>query len=143
MYYSALTPVSDAVYARLQASPDLVAAAVGGIWDDVPQNPVFPFVNYEVQSREQRGLGVGSLPEIELRTSVWSEFGGVRGAQEINRLIIAALRDQPIPIDPTLYVTCGWTVHDDSIPLPDTELNGIKVHTLVSIFRIYVEEIQP
>jgi hypothetical protein len=136
--YSALGPVAGAVYAVLQP---LNAFVAGGIWDDVPQqNLQFPCVAFEVGAREQRGLGTGSLPEVELRTHVYSQYGGMMEAREIDRLIIGVLRDQALPLDPALYRTCGLVFWDSSTPLPDVELNGIKVHELVSIFRIYVEE---
>jgi hypothetical protein len=138
--YSALGPVAEAVYWTLVSDPTLAAHAIGGIYDDVPQNPTFPFVTYEVGARENRGLGGGSLPEVELRTHVFSQYGGMQESREIDRLMIGLLRDTTLPLDPALYLACGRVFWDSTTPLPEVELNGIKVHELVSVFRIYVEE---
>jgi hypothetical protein len=141
--YSALGPVGEAIYGVLLQDPELVAHAPGRIYDDLPQNPEYPCVSYEVSAIEHRGLGGGSLPEVELRTHVFSVYGGLTEAREIDRLIIGLLRDTAIPIDPTLYATCGRVFWDTTTPLPPVERNGVLVHELVSIFRIYVEEPQP
>jgi hypothetical protein len=138
--YSALGPVAEAVVVVLQ-DPTLQAAAIGGIWDDLPQNPQFPCVWFELQAIENRGLGRGGLPRLELRTHVFSDYGGLMQAREIDRLIIGLLRDQPVPVDPALYTCCGETVWNGTIPVADEELNGVKVHELVSIFTIWVEEV--
>lgn len=141
--YSALGPVAQAVFHVLITNSTLTALAVGGIYDELPQNPTYPCVSYEVSATEQRGLGTGSLPEVELRTHVFSVYGGLTEAREIDRLIIGTLRDVALPVDATLYRTCGLAFWDTTTPLPAVELNGVPVHELVSIFRVYVEEPLP
>lgn len=142
--YSALGQVGAAVYGVLLLDPTLVAHATGGIYDDLPQNPEYPCVAYEVSATERRGLGRGSLPEVELRTHVYSVYGGLTEAREIDRLIIGLLRDTRIPIDPTLYDTCGEVVWRSTIPIPPVlNSNGVEVRELVSIFTIFVEEVTP
>lgn len=138
--YSAASPVSQAVFAVQQAHAALVAAAIGGIHDDVPQAPEYPFVWNEVlDESDVRGLGTGGIPLIEFRTHVFSQFGGRAEAQELNRLIIGALKDQPLAI--TGYEQAGTVFYDNTISLSDEEIAGVKVHEIVSNFRIYAREL--
>jgi hypothetical protein len=129
---AALSPVAAAVYAKLQ---DLAAA--GGVQGDVPQTPTFPFVWFELQERDLRGLGTGYLPELDLRTHVFSQVGNLAEARDLDALVVARLKDQALQIDG--FQQCGLVVYDDTIQLHDEELNGVKVHEFVSSFRIYAE----
>lgn len=136
--FSAASPVSEGVFTLLQ-DVSLQAAAVGGVFDDVPENPSYPFLWYELFSeRDVRGFGGGGLPEIELRTHVFSQFAGKAEAQEINRLAIAVLRDAVLVA--TGYRQCGRVVYRETTAIADGMLNGVKVHELVSTFTIWVEE---
>ncbi len=85
-----------------------------------------------------RGLGMGNLPECELRTYVYSEIGSLVEAQEINRQIVNLLKDQVISA--TGFAACGTIVYRETNTFPDSELNGEKVHEVVSTFTIWVEQ---
>ena len=138
MAYLALSPVSVGIYTALNVAA-LTTLAPGGIVDDVAQGTSFPFVWYEVrESRDVRGFGTGGLPEIELRVHTFSQYEGMKEAQAINQKVIELLRDQAITV--TGYDQAGLCFYDETVPLPDEELNGVKVKELVSFFRIYVEE---
>jgi Protein of unknown function (DUF3168) len=138
--FSAASPVSAAIFQLQQADAALVAAAVGGIHDDVPQKPTYPFVWNEVfDETDARGFGGGGLPLIDFRTHVFSKYGGKAEAQALNRLVIAALKDQRLTIEG--YEHCGAIFYDETVSLDVEELNGEKVHELVSRFRIYAEEL--
>jgi hypothetical protein len=128
---SALSPVSAAVYALLQS----LAAPVT---ENVPQTPTFPFVWYELQERDLRGFGGGGLPEVQLRTHVFSTATSLKEGQDLNAQVVGRLKDAALQV--SNYTQCGLVFYDDSIPLADQELNGLKVHEIVSSFRIYVEE---
>jgi hypothetical protein len=129
---SALNPAAAAVYAALQSM-----SVAGGVQDAVPQTPTLPFVWYELQERDGRGLGTGFLPELELRVHVFSAVGTRREAQSLVDQVIDRLKDATLQIEG--YRQCGLVFYDDTIPLLDEELNGVKVHELVSQFRIYAE----
>lgn len=138
MSSAAASPVSEGVLTALLASTALVAAAVGGIHDDVPQTPSYPFVWYEIfHEVDRRGFGTGELPELELRVHTFSQYAGKAEAQEVNRLAIAALKDQALTI--TGYTQCSKVFYDDSLLVSDVELRGVKVHEIVSFFRIFAE----
>ena len=72
--YSALSPVSAAVYAALNVA-GLTALAPGGVSDDIGQNTTFPCVLYEVHETAKGGFGTkpgqGQLPEIDLCVHVF------------------------------------------------------------------------
>jgi hypothetical protein len=136
--FSAASAVSVAVFALLQDAT-LLAALPGGWHDDVPQQPTYPFGLYEIAGeRDERGLGTGGLPALELRTHIYSQFGGMAEAQAANRLTIAALKDAALTV--VGYQQCGLVFYDETVLLRDELVNGVKVHELVSMFRIYVEE---
>ena|SRR5215471_1504389 len=139
---SPLQPVAEAVFALLQSDQTLVAAASGGIYDVVPENPTYPFVWYEVNRPiDARGFGLGPLPQIEWRTHVYSQAGQMVEAQSINDRIVRVLADQPLPIDPTIYTIAGWIISESEVTLPVEELRGVPVHEIVAQFRCYVEEV--
>jgi hypothetical protein len=138
MAYSAASPVAEALYAVFQDAA-LQAALPGGMHDDVPGDPTYPFGWYEIPTENDvRGFGTGGLPEVEVRVHIFSHFGGLAEAQAANRLVIGLLRDVALSV--TGYTQCGRVIHDGSRTLPDEELHGVKVHEVVSFFRIYVEE---
>jgi hypothetical protein len=133
MATSALSAVSAAVFKLLQ---DLAAA--GGVHEDLPQSPTLPIVLYEVQQRDIRGFGTGALLELELRTHVYSRAVGRREGQDLDALVIGRLKDQALPVAGG-FTQCGLVFYDDTLQVPDEELNGVKVHETLSRFRIYVE----
>lgn len=141
MPYSALTPVSESVFAVLQDST-LLATLAGGWFNDVPQVPNFPFGWFEMDEVEARGFGTGGLPRIQLRTHVYSERGGTLAslaeAKEANRLTIGLLKDRALTV--TGYSMCDRIWFRESVQLDNQELNGVKVYELVSTFDLYVEQ---
>jgi hypothetical protein len=137
-----LSPVADAVYALFLLDAQLTALAPGGVQTDVPADPVYPFVWFEVSEPDQHGgfgtkPGHGALPEVTLRVHVFQSDGGtMRDAEAVIARAIALLADPPVVEG---YASCA-IFHDQTIPLPDEELNGVKVKELVAQFRFYVEE---
>jgi hypothetical protein len=130
---SGLSPVAVAVFAHVQ---DLAVA--GGVHDDIPQERTYPLVWLELPDEtEDRGFGTGSLPAIELRAHTYSLAGQKREAQDVNSLVVARLRDAELQIEG--YRQCGQVFYDRTVQFPDEELNGVKVHEVVSSYRIYAE----
>jgi hypothetical protein len=137
MPYSALGPLSIALTAILQDTT-LQAATTGGWWEDIPQGDAFPYGWYEIgRDRSVRGFGTGEMSEIELRTHVFSAIGTMSEAQEIDRLVRSLLKDASLTV--TGYRQAGQVFYDETVMLRDAELNGVKVHEVVSFFRIYLE----
>lgn len=136
MSFLALSPVSAAVYAALNVAA-LTALAPGGVHDDVPQAPTFPFVAFDVQERENRGLGRGSLLEVQWRVRAYAATAGMKDAQAIIAKVIELLKDQTLSVSG--YAQCGNVFYDETVPGGDELINGIKCHSLVAAGRIYVE----
>jgi len=124
------------VYTALNVA-GLTALATGGIFDDVPQMPTFPFIWYEVQERQAGVMGTRAIPEVELRVHVFSTYEGTSEAQSIMSKAIELLRYTTPAV--TGYST-AVIFHDETIPLGLQELNGVKVRELVGMFRIYTQE---
>lgn len=136
MSHLSLSPVAAGVYTVLNVAA-VTDLAVGGVHDDVPQDPTFPFVWYEVQEEEARGFGTGGLPEVDLRVHAFSQYAGMKEAQDIIRECVELLRDGSV----TVAGYSHWaTFYDRTIPLANEVLNGVKVKELVAQFRMFVEE---
>lgn len=138
-----LGPVAEAVYGVLIVDQTLGQLAPGGVFGDIPPGPnTYPFIWFEVMEDQQHGgfgtkPGQGALPEIDLRVHVFQgDNRTMRDAEAVMARVIALLADPP-PV--TGYASCA-IFHDQTIPLPFEELNGVPVLELVARFRLYVEE---
>lgn len=139
---TAAEPVGEAIFGLLQDAT-LLAAVAGRVVDSVPQDTPRPLLWYEiVMETDQRGLGTGGLPEVEIRTHVFSDIGSLAEAQRINRLAVALLKDagKDTPLVITGYTQCGSIVYHDTQTLHDQELNGVKVHEVVSNYTLWAEQ---
>lgn len=138
MAYLALSPVSAAVYAKLNVAG--MTALVGTrIYDGVPQNPSFPFVLYEVQEQDDRGMGSGyGLPQVEILVHTFSQYVGYYEAQTIAQKAVELLRDVSLTV--TGYSHAGKVFYNRTETIPDSELNGIACREVVSRFYTWVQE---
>ena len=132
----ALSPATAAVYGALNVAA-MTALAPGGVHDDVPQPAVFPFVLLELRERDLRGLGTGSLPEVEISVHAFSTSEGMKDAQAIAAKAVELLKDAALTV--TGFTQAGRVFYDETIPLPDQLVNGVKCHELVVRFRLYLE----
>lgn len=137
MAYLSLSPVMVGIYNLLNVS-GMQALVSTRIYDDVPQTPTFPFVWFETSERDQRGFGTGGFPEIELRVHAFSQYEGTKEAQSIIAKVIELLRDQAVSV--TGYRQAGAIFYDETVNLPNSDVNGVKCREMVAMFRIYAEE---
>jgi hypothetical protein len=146
-YLHPLTAVGDALYALFQDAA-LSTLATGGVYSDIPPNPTYPLLWIELQQQANYGglgtrPGRGSVPGLTLRLHVFqSDYGTMRDAQIVMARAIELLYDGP-PLVVQGYTVCGAAPLSEveTIPLPDEEINGVKVHELVSIVDLIVEEV--
>ena len=133
----ALGPVGEAIYAILQDAT-LQAAATGGVYGDVPEEPSYPFVWFELLGDEDiRGFGTGEIPEIELRVHANSLLQTASEAQNVCGYAEAVLRDATLTIDG--YTQAGKVVYRNSVKLPNQTLFGVKTYEVVDIYTIWAE----
>jgi hypothetical protein len=138
MANSALQPVSEAIYARLnvaslKAATPTGAGCLGGVTEDPAQGVVFPFLWFEVSGRDLGGLGQElDVTQIELRLHVFSTASGLLEARRIMREAVRLLRYVTLTVTGYALPVIGRP--DDEIPLPFEELNGVKVKELVTIW---------
>lgn len=135
---TAASPVAEAIFGLLQDAT--LQAAIGGrLFDDIPEDTPRPCVLVEILNEtDVRGFGTGGLPELDVRTHVFSDVGSMSEAQAINQQIVALLKDAAIGI--TGYTQCGLIVYRETVTLRDEELAGTKVHEVVSIFTVWCEQ---
>ena len=145
-YQLPLTAIGDGVYALFQDSA-LQALAAGGVYTDVtPGDHVYPFLWFEVLHQQNYGglgtkPGRGSMPGCTVRLHVFqSEYGTMRDAQVVMAKAIDLLFSGALTLDG--YTVCsGEPLPEiDTVPLPDEELNGVKVHELVTNVDLIIEE---
>lgn len=147
-YVLPLTAVGDAVYALFQDSA-LQLLVPGGVQTDVPPDPTFPFLWFEVlHSSNYGGLGTrpgrGSVPGLQLRLHVFQgDYGTMRDAQVVMTRAIALLFDDTVPLVVEGYTVCsGQPLPEiETIPLAEEALNGVKVKELVTTLDLIVQEI--
>lgn len=142
MSYSALGPVSVAVFAALNVA-GLTDIATGGVYDCVPQATTFPCVRFTVESGplEFSGLGTkpgsGQLSEIDLRVHVYDTYEGAKYRHQILDKVAELLRDAP-----TVSLHSSWSIFFErtaEIENGDV-IGGVRVSESVGFFRLYVEQ---
>ncbi len=142
-YLDPIIAASDALVAVLQ-DPSFVALCPGGVWDDVPENPTYPFLAFEVH--HQVGLGGfgtrpghGTVPQLRVRLHGYSQYTGFR---EINLLLAKAIEllcDAP----PVVTGYSSWAIfHDPPVTeLPGELIIGVFVNEVVADLRWVIEEL--
>lgn len=136
---TAAAPLGEAINGLFQDTT-LQIALGGRIGDSLPEDAPRPCALFVVASeRDIRGFGTGGLPEVDLRTYVFSDIGSMSEAQSINQQIVALLKDATITV--TGYAQCGTIVYRETTTFDDSLLNGVKVHEVVSTFTIWCEQV--
>lgn len=149
--YSALSPVSGAVYAALNvaALTSLLVSsstgAQGSVVDSVPIGNVRPFLFFEVSNAKQLG-GFGTwpghkdLPECELRLHVIDDQPNVSECQTILAMAVQLIY-QPGALSVAGYTVCAGQPMTDIqlLNLGDQIIAGVVVHEEVAIVRLLVE----
>ena len=138
MAYLSLSPLSAALYTALNVAG--MQALVGSrIYDDIPRNPTYPLVWFEVQEpRDMRGFGTGGFPETLIRVHALTQYQGEKQGQAILAKAIELLRDASLTV--TGYTQAGGVFYDETVVLRDQEIEGVKVQENVAIFRTYLKE---
>jgi hypothetical protein len=138
MPYLSLSPLSTALYALLNVA-GLNALVGSRIYDDIPRNPTYPLVWFEVQEpRDLRGFGAGGMPEVNIRVHALTQYQGEKQGQAILAKVIELLKDKTLTV--TGYQQAGQVFYDETAVLKDQEIEGVKVQENVAIFRTYLNE---
>ena len=136
---TASSPVMETIVWLLQDAA--LQSAVGGrLGDDIADNTPRPLVWIEILTETNiGGFGPGHMPEIEFRTHTFSDIGSMSEAQSINKSIVNLLIDQK-DLTITGFQQAGEIVYHQSVALRDQELQGVKVHEVVSEFTIRAQQ---
>lgn len=134
MAYSALDPLSDGLFAKLNVTSLKTGLGVTvAIVDAVKQPAVFPFLLYVLKEKDISGLGSGpSVKQMQLRLHVFSQAMTMKEAHRIMAVAIGLLQF----VSPT---ATGWQIPavgrpSDVVELGDSMINGIACRELVSIW---------
>lgn len=127
-------PVQQAIYDALRTNTDLVAAVDGRIYDDVPQNEIFPYVSFgeftSVSYRTHSGPG----EEISVSIHVWSKYDGFKEAENIASIINSCLGDAPLEVVDHETIRCFF---DYASGLRDTD----NVRHITLRYRVLVRQV--
>jgi hypothetical protein len=140
--YSALSPVSAAIYTALNVAA-LLALVPGGVNDVVPQGATRPYLYFELSNPTQLGgfgtyPGHGDVPELELKLHGISDQENVSQCQAIVAKAIESLFTTSVSV-------AGYTVCS-ALPMPDVQIlnlgdqviANIVVHEEVAIVTLIV-----
>ena len=130
-----LSAVSVGVYTALN-----VAGLMGltpRIYDDIPRDPVYPLVVYEVDKERTRVQGTSELAMVNLRVSALSKSATLAEAQAICEQVENLLFNATLTVSG--YRMAGTVFHADTIKIGQTEINGEKVNEFVALFYFWLE----
>jgi len=138
MAYLSLDPIAVALMTALNVA-GMTALVSSRIYADVPRAVVYPFLWFEVQEpQDVRGFGTGGMPEVRIRVHAFSTYAGEKECHQIISKAIELLRDQALTVSG--YEQAGRVFYDETVPLRDQEIEGVKVQEVVAIFRTYLKE---
>lgn len=135
MAYLALSPVSAAVYAKLNVAG--MNALVGTrISDSPPRAATFPYLWFEVKEQNLHMMGQNSVPNVNIWIHAFSTYSGEKEAQEICDKARELLEYKTLTM--TGFTQAGDLLCDDTLPLQDQAIEGVKVQELVMQCRVRV-----
>jgi Protein of unknown function (DUF3168) len=92
--------LQKAIHARLLADTALIAAlGAPRIYDDVPRQPVFPYVTYGGSTVRDWSTGTDDGHEHVVTLHVWCRGSGRKPAHELLGLIEGAIDQQALTLD--------------------------------------------
>lgn len=138
---TALTAVQAAAMAALAADSSLMALVPGGVWDYVPDDPVWPYVcldSAEETPADTMGSVVGSQGRfVALTFTIFSQQQGRAEQYSILDAVIRVLRETDWEIE-------GWeglaSWHDGSRATSLFEVGNIRAGSTSVTFRAQVIE---
>lgn len=130
---SALHSVQKAVYSRLSSDVTL-AAAVVGVFDDVPEGTGFPYVELGDTTEIPFDVFGKDGHEQTLTLHIWSQKSGMKEAQQIQGMINGLLHGYSLTVDNHSTVLL---LHDGTNSQLDPD--GVTRHLSVR-FRCVVQD---
>lgn len=131
-----LSAVSVGVFSALNVA-GLTALVGTRIYDALPRTPTYPCIEYTVGETEARGMGTSEMPEIDLRVSVYSTSETGAQAQAIIAKVKDLLKDVALTVSG--YQASGRLVWRETVPIGETEINGVVVREWVVLFTGWFE----
>lgn len=135
-----LGPVAVGVMAALNV-PAVIAMAPGGVWDQIPRAVGNISVRFELQEQDQLGglsADDGAVVELELRVHVYSGYEGFKEARAAMNAVMGQLTGA---LTLAGFREIGRPSHQDTVPLPDQVVAGVRVNELVGRWQIFVEKV--
>jgi hypothetical protein len=130
-----MLPVQAAVYRVLAGDQDL-AAQVSGVFDLVPEDTAYPYVQIGEALDSPRGAHGNHGRETVLTLHVWSKYRGNAEAHRIGALVMAVLDHQVLDVEGLHHVS---TRYEQGLTMTDPEPPG-DIRHLVQRYRITTEQ---
>ncbi|MEU9972349.1 DUF3168 domain-containing protein [Streptomyces sp. NPDC051014] len=133
--FIALEAVQRAFYARMTASPELMAL-VTGVYDDVPEDATYPYIvlGEATETPDNAHARIGRATSSMLH--IWSQYDGYAEALQILSVLAALFDHQPLDVPGLHHVS---TNYEFSQTLTDPEPPGNIRHIPVR-FRTRTEQ---
>jgi hypothetical protein len=141
---TALSAVQTAVMALLAADSALMLRVPGGVWDYVPEEPVWPYLCLE--SAEEVGadtMGESAGSQGRIVTLVFTVFSNYQGRAEQFAVIDALVR----LLRETRFAIAGWerlaVWYDGARATSPFEVGNVRAGQSSATFRVHVLEARP
>lgn len=92
---SKLLHVRKAIFSTLTASTTLMAM-VKGVYDDLPDNTLFPYIVFEGETENRHDLMSSFGKDITLTLCIWSQYKGMAEAEAILSVVNGLLDYQTL-----------------------------------------------
>ena len=110
----AFGPLQTAIFLRLNGDAPLTAQ-ISGVFDDIPTNPVFPYVQIGIMSGESFQTHSRPGDDIIIFVEIFSQGEGMKEAQDIKNNIDRLLADRT-DLVVTGFSSAGlWKIGSNSI----------------------------
>lgn len=104
MTFDPLAATHKAIYAAMREA--LVSLDVT-VYDFVPQNASFPYVEIDRMDADERNMLNDLKDSVFTYISVWSKYEGQKEVLEIMEIIYSALNNKQLPMDQGRMVNCN------------------------------------
>jgi hypothetical protein len=127
--------LQKAIFTALDGNiTDVNSAAIGGVYDDVPEGAAYPYVVIGEETQENVSTKSSDLHEHTLTIHVWSQYRGRREIKEIMAQVYDLLHDQSLSVTNAVLVDLKQEFSRDLV-----EGDGITRHGIMR-FRAVVAD---
>lgn len=104
MAFSPDLELQGAIVTKLKADPVLAALVGPRVYDTIPENPTFPYVNYAGSDETEDDADCIDGSSISIQIDAWSRTKGYPECKQIADAVRNALHDADLPLAVNAFV---------------------------------------